>query len=85
MADMTRWERRAQRRGRAVTVREARLAARLARLDYKTSGETGAITPDPGKHNRINGGDPATTGFEGRRSTPLHFSLEHTEGRRWER
>ena len=43
MADMTRRERRALRRGRAVTVREARLAARLARLDYKTSGETGAL------------------------------------------
>ena len=40
---MTRHERRANRRLRFVTTREARLAARLARLDYKVSGETGAM------------------------------------------
>ena len=39
----TRRERRAARRRRVVTAREARLAARLARLDYKVSGETGAL------------------------------------------
>ena len=40
---MSRRERRAVRRLRFVTAREARLAARLARLDYKVSGETGAL------------------------------------------
>ena len=40
---MTRDERRAIRRLRFVTAREARMAARLARLDYKVSGETGAM------------------------------------------
>lgn len=40
---MTRHERRARRQGRFVTDKEARLAARLARLDYKVSGETGAL------------------------------------------
>jgi hypothetical protein len=34
---------RARRRGRAVTAWEARLAARMAKLDYKVSGETGAM------------------------------------------
>ena len=43
MRNMTRRERRARRWGRAVTAREARLAARMAKLDYKTSGETGAM------------------------------------------
>ena len=42
-AEMTRQERRAIRQRRFVTAREARLAARLARLDYKVSGETGAM------------------------------------------
>ena len=40
---MTRRERRAIRQRGFVTAREARLAARLARLDYKVSGETGAM------------------------------------------
>ena len=40
---MTRDEWRAIRQLRFVTTREARLAARLARLDYKVSGETGAM------------------------------------------
>ena len=40
---MTRHERRAVRQLGLVTAREARLAARLARLDYKVSGETGAM------------------------------------------
>ena len=40
---MTRLERRNIRQGRLVTATEARLAARLARLDYKVSGETGAL------------------------------------------
>ena len=43
MTSMTRHERRARRLARFVTAREARLAARLARVDYKTSGETGAM------------------------------------------
>ena len=42
---MTRRERRARRHRRFVTDKEARLAARLARLDYKTSGETGTLKP----------------------------------------
>ena len=40
---MPRSERRARRQRWLVTTREARLAARLARLDYKVSGETGAM------------------------------------------
>jgi hypothetical protein len=40
---MTRQERRAKRLRRFVTTREARLAAHLARLDYKVSGETGVM------------------------------------------
>ena len=40
---MTRHKRRAIRQRWLVTTREARLAARLARLDYKVSGETGAM------------------------------------------
>ena len=60
---MTRHERRAKRRGRSVTAKEARLAARLARLDYKVSGETGAMrVPTKGrvwhKNNRPNGHAP---------------------------
>ena len=43
MTAITRQERRAERRRGSVTAREARLAARLAGLDYKTSGETGAL------------------------------------------
>ena len=40
---VTRRERRAIRQMRSVTTREARKAARLAGLDYKVSGETGAL------------------------------------------
>ena len=40
---MTRRERRAIRQLRYVKSSEARLAARLAHLDYKVSGETGAL------------------------------------------
>ena len=43
MTFMTRQERRTGRQRWLVTAREARLAARLARLDYKVSGETGAM------------------------------------------
>ena len=39
----TRRERRARRQQNFVTARDAHLAARLARLDYKVSGETGAM------------------------------------------
>ena len=42
---LTRRERRTIRQRRFVTAREAALAARLARLDYKVSGETGALRP----------------------------------------
>ncbi len=42
-ATLTRRERRAVRQRGFVTAREARLAARLAHLDYKVSGETGAM------------------------------------------
>ena len=53
----TRRERRARRGRRFVTDREARWAARLARLDYKTTGESGALTlPARSKlQNRSNG------------------------------
>lgn len=61
----TRQERRARRQRRFVTAREARLAARLARLDYKTSGETGALTPPtkervwyPGNRKNAHQGPP---------------------------
>ena len=40
---MTRHERRATRQRWFVTAREARLAARLARLDYKVCNESGAL------------------------------------------
>ena len=40
---LTRKERRAIRNLRFVTTRQAREAARLARLDYKVSGPTGAL------------------------------------------
>ena len=43
VTSMTRQERRARRQRNFLTAREARLASRLARLDYKTSGETGAL------------------------------------------
>ena len=43
VTSMTRHERRARRRRDFLTAKEARLASRLARLDYKTSGETGAL------------------------------------------
>lgn len=40
---MTRWERRAVRQRRFVANKEAHLAARLARLDYKVTNESGAL------------------------------------------
>lgn len=43
MTTITRRERRDRRRRKLVTVKQARLAARLAKLDYKTSGENGAL------------------------------------------
>ena len=62
-ATLTRRERRAVRQLRFVTTREASLAARLAHLDYKVSGETGAMrVPTKGrtwhKGNRRNGHAP---------------------------
>ncbi len=61
--EMTRRERRAQRQQRFVTAKEARLAARLAHLDYKVSGESGAMkVPIKGRTwcqgNRKNGQVP---------------------------
>jgi hypothetical protein len=46
---MTRRDRRACRLQGLVSDREARLAARLARLDYRVSGESGAIGPWDGE------------------------------------
>ena len=40
---VTRWERRALRRQRFAEDREARQVARLAGLDYRVSGESGAL------------------------------------------
>ena len=62
--EMTRRERRAQRQQRFVTEKEARLAARLARLDYRLSGETGVLRlPAKGQTwcqgNRKNGQAPS--------------------------
>ena len=60
---MMRRERRAIRQRRLVTTREARLAAWLTRLDYKVSGETGAMrVPTKGRTwhlgGRLNGHAP---------------------------
>jgi hypothetical protein len=60
---MTRRERRTIRRLGFITAKEARLAARLARLDYKVSGETGAMrVPTKARTwhlgNRLNGHAP---------------------------
>ncbi len=43
VTSMTRHERRVLRRRMFISAKEASLASRLARLDYKTSGETGAL------------------------------------------
>ena len=43
MTTITRQERRARRLRKLVTVKQAKFAARLAKLDYKTSGESGAL------------------------------------------
>lgn len=43
VTSISRHERRALRRRRLLTVKQAKLAARLAKLDYKTSGESGAL------------------------------------------
>jgi len=60
---LTRQERRARRKRRFVTAREARYAARLARVGYKLTGETGALkVPSKGrtwhKGGRANGEAP---------------------------
>ena len=49
-ATETRRERRAKRMGRLVTRKEARWAARVARVGYKLSGETGALKPPTKVH-----------------------------------
>ena len=43
MGDSTRRERRAKRRRGFLSARDGRIAARLARVDYKLPGETGAL------------------------------------------
>ncbi len=63
MTSISRTERRARRHLWSVTTRQARQAARLARLDYKVSGEPGAMrVPAKGrtwhKGNRRNGHAP---------------------------
>ena len=63
MPVMTRLQRRSLRLQRFVTVKQARLAARLARVDYKVSNESGALKV-PSKvrtwhlNGRINGHAP---------------------------
>ena len=42
---MTRRERRAKRQRGFLSARDGRIAAQLARVDYKTAGESGALTP----------------------------------------
>ena len=75
---MTRRERRARRHRGCVTAKEARLAARLARLDYKTSGETGAMRVPSKGHTwhlggRANGhAPPPGQGWE--RSGPTYVT-----------
>ena len=43
MGDSTRQERRAKRQRSLLSARDGRIAARLARVDYKVPGETGAL------------------------------------------
>jgi hypothetical protein len=74
---MTRQERRATRLQRLVTAREPRLASWLAHLDYKVSGESGALKV-PGKvrtwhlNNRKNGHQPPP-GQSWDRSGPVYL------------
>ena len=73
---MNRRERRAMRLRRFVTAQEARLAARLARLDYKTAGESGALKPPTRgrtwhKGGRLNGHRPQS-GHGWSRSGPAY-------------
>ena len=83
MTSVTRRERRARRLQRFVTAKEARLAARLARLDYKTSGESGALKPPTKgrtwhKGNRLNGHRPPP-GQDWDRSGPTYVVEAHGE------
>ena len=63
MPVMTRLQRRTLRLQRFVTAKQARLAARLARVDYRVSNESGALKV-PSKvrtwhlNNRLNGHAP---------------------------
>jgi hypothetical protein len=82
---MTRQERRAQRQRRFVTDKEARLAARLARLDYRTTGESGALkVPSTAriwhKGGRLNGHRPRP-GQPWDRSGPAYVVETESEGR----
>ncbi len=58
VTSITRHERRTLRRRMFLTVKEAKLASRMARLDYKVSGETGAMKVPTksiiGQHGRKN-------------------------------
>ena len=62
-ARMTRRQRRARRARGHLSARDGRIAARLARLDYKIASESGALTP-PSKqrvwhlNGRLNGHAP---------------------------
>lgn len=82
---MTRQERRAQRQRRFVTDKEARLAARLARLDYRTTGESGALkVPSKGRTwhmgGRLNGHRPPP-GQPWDRSGPTYVVETESQGR----
>jgi hypothetical protein len=59
---MTRSERRAKRQKRFVTAKEARLAARLAKLDYRVTDNGALKPPTKGRTwhlgNRLNGHAP---------------------------
>ena len=87
MTSLTRHERRARRQTRFVTAREAQLAARLARLDYKTSGESGALKPPTKgktwhKGGRLNGHRPPP-GQDWDRSGPAY--VVEASGKRFAR
>ena len=82
---MTRQERRAQRLRRFVTDREARLAARLARLDYRTTGESGALKVPSRQRTwhlggRLNGHRPPP-GQPWDRSGPAYVTETKGQGR----
>ena len=80
----SRRDRRAERAQRFVTARQAQWAARMARLGYKTSGETGALRPPSkgrtwSKTRKNAHAPPPGVGWE--RSGPMRVVRTGQEGR----